>query len=270
MINANSRAGLSLLGYCYYMNQDFLNAVSCYEQLSQLYPDLIHYKLNHAQCLYQLCNYDEALHALSNLPEFESSSTSGGSTVEKSISGEMINRNDLLKIQAAIKYGQDELLAARALIDQLPSEDSDKEVNAGCLLYKEEHYEESLEKFNNALSLEGYKPDLSYNIALTHYQLKQYPSALKHIGDIIERGRYSWLKFFRTLFPKLIITFHWIAILNYDLFLPSLTRDQRTSRAQCWLDNGRNRSSKCGKHNHFARYCSGGSIQFESGHRISE
>ena len=34
----------------------------------------------------------------------------------------------------------------------------------------------------------GYKPDLSYNIALCHYMLKQFAPALKHIADIIERG----------------------------------------------------------------------------------
>ena len=30
--------------------------------------------------------------------------------------------------------------------------------------------------------------DLSYNIALCFYSLKQYAPALKHIADIIERG----------------------------------------------------------------------------------
>ena len=30
--------------------------------------------------------------------------------------------------------------------------------------------------------------DLSYNIALCFYTLKQYAPALKHIADIIERG----------------------------------------------------------------------------------
>ena len=34
----------------------------------------------------------------------------------------------------------------------------------------------------------GYTPDLSYNIALCHYMMKQYAPALKHIADIIERG----------------------------------------------------------------------------------
>ena len=30
--------------------------------------------------------------------------------------------------------------------------------------------------------------DLSYNIALCHYMMKQYAPALKHIADIIEKG----------------------------------------------------------------------------------
>lgn len=34
----------------------------------------------------------------------------------------------------------------------------------------------------------GYKADLSYNIALCHYSMKQYAPALKHIADIIEKG----------------------------------------------------------------------------------
>lgn len=34
----------------------------------------------------------------------------------------------------------------------------------------------------------GYNAHLSYNIALCYYQLKEFAPALKHIGDIIERG----------------------------------------------------------------------------------
>lgn len=34
----------------------------------------------------------------------------------------------------------------------------------------------------------GYQPDLSYNIALCFYSLKNYSQALKHIAEIIERG----------------------------------------------------------------------------------
>lgn len=38
-MNSNSRAALSLLGYCYYHQQDFNSAADCYEQLVNLYPD---------------------------------------------------------------------------------------------------------------------------------------------------------------------------------------------------------------------------------------
>lgn len=66
---------------------------------------------------------------------------------------------------------------------------ADKEVNLGCLLLKEEgRCQEALAKFMSALQIEGYRPDLSYNIALCYYRMKEYPLAMKHIGDIIERG----------------------------------------------------------------------------------
>lgn len=49
-------------------------------------------------------------------------------------------------------------------------------------------YEEACQKFTTAMAILGYQPQLSYNIALCHYQMKQYAPALKHIADIIERG----------------------------------------------------------------------------------
>ena len=56
------------------------------------------------------------------------------------------------------------------------------------LCTQEGRYSESCQKFMTAMQILGYKPDLSYNIALCHYMLKQYAPALKHIADIIERG----------------------------------------------------------------------------------
>ena len=46
-----SRAALSLLGYCYYQMQDFVNAADCYEQLTVLNPEVEDYRygrLNHS------------------------------------------------------------------------------------------------------------------------------------------------------------------------------------------------------------------------------
>ncbi|KAK7603662.1 hypothetical protein V9T40_003661 [Parthenolecanium corni] len=55
------QAALSLLAYCYFQTQDFVNASNCYEQLSTLFPEEVHYKLYYAQSLYQACLYDEAM-----------------------------------------------------------------------------------------------------------------------------------------------------------------------------------------------------------------
>lgn len=185
MTNTNSRAGLSLLGYCYFMNQDYLNSLSCYQQLSLLYPQIDHYKLHHAQCLYQLCNYTESLRILATILD-----TSGG-TITNSANlsiNKLVTQNDLIKLQAAIKYEQNEIASAKVLLERLPIDDIDREINLACLLYKQKQFENALQKFNSSFSIEGYKPDLSYNIALCHYKLKQYLLTMKFIGDIIERG----------------------------------------------------------------------------------
>ena len=42
----------------------------------------------------------------------------------------------MTKLQAAIKYGEDDLAGAKSLVDQCPPEDPDTEINHGCLLYK--------------------------------------------------------------------------------------------------------------------------------------
>jgi len=171
IINGDSRAGLSLLGYCHFVNQDFNNAAASYEQLTHLFPDVNEYKIYHAQCLYHLCRYDEALRVTCSLDQDSES--------------QIVS---LTKIQAAIKYGQEDYSSCKLLIEQLSDDDSDREINLGCILYKEGKYSAALDKFLNALNLEGSKPDLTYNIALCYYQLKQYQASLKHIGDIIEKG----------------------------------------------------------------------------------
>ncbi|GBN41946.1 Tetratricopeptide repeat protein 30A [Araneus ventricosus] len=167
--NTNSRAALSLLGYCYYFTQDFVNAANCYEHLTVVCPEVDDYKLYYAQSLYQACFYQEAMKVTCQIenPEYQTK---------------------IVKLQAAIKYGEEDLAAAKSLVDQSPPGDPDTEVNLGCLLFKEGRYEEACKKFMTAMQVEGYVPDLSYNIALCYYRMKQYALALKHIAEIIERG----------------------------------------------------------------------------------
>ncbi|XP_043945724.1 tetratricopeptide repeat protein 30A isoform X2 [Protopterus annectens] len=167
--HSESRAAISLLAYCYFQLQDFISAANCYEQLTQSHPDVDDYKLYYAQSLYKACMYPEAMKAtfLLDSPAYHSK---------------------VLKLQAAVKYAEEDLSGAKSLVEQMPSDDPDSEVNLGCLLFKEGQYEEACKKFITAMQVEGYKPDLSYNIALCYYNMKQYAPALKHIADIIERG----------------------------------------------------------------------------------
>uniref|UniRef100_A0AAR2JM64 Tetratricopeptide repeat protein 30 n=1 Tax=Pygocentrus nattereri TaxID=42514 RepID=A0AAR2JM64_PYGNA len=163
------QAALSLLGYCYYHMQDFTNAAECYEQLIQLHPEVEDYKLYYAQSLYGACAFQEAMKATFLLDNPTS-------------------HTKMVKLQAAIKYGEEDFPAAMALVEQLPVDDPDTDVDQGCLLYKMGEYEKACLKFVASMQVLGYQPDLAYNIALCHYSLKQYAAALKYIGEIIERG----------------------------------------------------------------------------------
>lgn len=167
-VNPN-RAGLSLLAYCYYHTQDFLNAANCYEQLIETHPENPEYKLYYAQSLYEASMYDEAYKVCSQIsePGFE----------EK-----------LTKLQSAIKYGQEDIVAAKSLVDSCSADDPDRDINFGCLLYKEGKYEEALQKFLRISQVIGFNAHLQYNVALCYYRLKEHALSLKHINNIVERG----------------------------------------------------------------------------------
>ncbi|KAF6017339.1 TTC30B [Bugula neritina] len=165
----SSRAALSLLGYCLYQMQDFINAADCYEQLTVLHPEVEEYRLYYAQSLNKACLYEEAMKVSCQIDAQQYS----------------VKIN---KLQASIKYGADDLPGAKSLVENCPSDDPDTEVNLGCLLFKEGRYVEACSKFTAAMQVTGYKPDLAYNIALCHYMMKQYSPALRHIANVIEGG----------------------------------------------------------------------------------
>ena len=58
-----SRAALSLLGHCYYMMQDYNNAVAMYEQLVKFYSEVEEYKIYYSQSLYKAGVYADATRA---------------------------------------------------------------------------------------------------------------------------------------------------------------------------------------------------------------
>jgi len=167
--NQSSRAALSLLAYCYYNVQDYVNAANCYEQLTHYYPDEEDYKVYYAQALYAATLYEEAM------------------KVTVTVEGAQ-HQTSMLKLQAAIRYGEEDLAGAKSLVDQCPADEPDSDINLACLLYKENRYQEALDKFQAAHQVLGHDAHLSYNIALCHYRLKDFAPALKHIADIIEKG----------------------------------------------------------------------------------
>lgn len=57
-----------------------------------------------------------------------------------------------------------------------------------CHVSQEGSFASACSKYTEALKIIGYNAELSYNIALCHYQMRQFVPALKYIADIIEKG----------------------------------------------------------------------------------
>lgn len=118
-----SKAGLSLLGYCCYQVQDFFNAATCYEQLTTAHGgEQEEYKLYWAQSLYQAGLYANAM----------------------KVCGQISNNSKLkgkaLKLEAAIRFAEEDMIAAQTAVNAAfafsTPNDVDTLVNMGCILYK--------------------------------------------------------------------------------------------------------------------------------------
>lgn len=90
---------MSLLAYCYYMSQDFLNSARVYEQLSKFYPEVTEYKLYLAQSHYKNGDFEQAL------------------KVSQSIS-DPNSQQKVILLQSLIRYEQDEIQHAKSLLRQ--------------------------------------------------------------------------------------------------------------------------------------------------------
>ena len=159
----------------------------------------------YAQCLFKAGLYPEAMRATMRVdnPEYG---------------------QRMLMLKAAIRYEEDDLSACKSLVDQCLDDDPDTIINLACIMYKvrgcagaqgallysrvcvavghcpsphapgcapvyqEGKFDEARAKFTDAANTLGYRPYLTYNIALCFYCVKQYGPALKHIAEIIERG----------------------------------------------------------------------------------
>jgi len=173
----HSRAALSLLGYCYYHMQDFQNAAQMYSQLTSICPEVSEYGVYHAQSLLKAGMYEEASQLCTSLaPE---------------VANNPNLQERLVVLQAMIAYDQDDASGAKTLIDYLSdggATHNDKKVFEGAILWKDKRHADALKVFQDAMNAVGYSAELTYNIALCYYSMKQFGPALKFIAEIIEKG----------------------------------------------------------------------------------
>lgn len=163
-----SRAALSLLGYCYYSSQDFRSAAQCYEELVRFHPDVEAYHLYYAQSLAKAGLLPEASKACGR------------------VDGEQYAQR-LLHLQASIRYEEDELPAARALLDQCVADDPETIVALACVTYKEGKFAAARTAFAEAVAVAGVSPALAYNVALCEYAMKDYGTANRSIAGACVR-----------------------------------------------------------------------------------
>ncbi|XP_035894759.1 tetratricopeptide repeat protein 30 homolog [Anopheles stephensi] len=171
--SSTTRAGLSLLGHCYYQMQDFIEAANCYEHLINLVPDVQEYRLYYSQSLFQAGLFDEAQKIIAtglDSPEL---------------------KEKVLQLQSAIAYGNEDYTAAQSLLLQRQDgngQEASTKNDEGCLLYQANMYEDALQRYVSALQAGGFNPHVAYNAALCHYRRKENSQALNYIAEIVERG----------------------------------------------------------------------------------
>ncbi|VEL19793.1 unnamed protein product [Protopolystoma xenopodis] len=131
LAHSSNRAALSLLGYCLYQLQDYVSASDCYEQLANLYPEVENYKLYFAKSLYKADLFQPAMKVAAQIedPNY---------------------RDKVIKLQAAIRYKEEDFAGARSLIDECASTDVDSIINLGCLCFCEKNYQQACELFQQA------------------------------------------------------------------------------------------------------------------------
>ena len=171
-----SRAALSLLGFCYYHTQDFVQAASTYERLVKVCPKE-EYKIYHSQSLFRAGAMDEGIQSTKKINENESS-----------------HHINLLK--AFIHFDEENRSACRKFLEKCLQDDPETLIAYASLSFIEGNYEEALEKYTDAFNMIGFQPDLAYNISLCHYKLKKTSDALDVISEVINRGSSSNIEFF--------------------------------------------------------------------------
>lgn len=161
----DSTAIHSLLAYCYWQEEDYHKACTSYDKLTQLNPANDYYKLVHAQCLYKTARYYDAMRASFAVQ-----------------SPELKDKAALL--QAAIRYAEEDIQSAKSILAECDSENESIMLDQAVVLFKEDRFEEALEKYMDVKRIHGFRPEVAYYIALCHYRLNHFAEARSFISEI--------------------------------------------------------------------------------------
>ena len=155
----------SLIAYCYYQKDEFQKACQSYAKLVQLNPTNDQYKLLHAQCLYKTEQYYDAMRVSFGVQ-----------------SPDLKSKTSIL--QAAIRYAENDIQSSKSILTECDQEDEDVMIDQAVVLFKEDRFEEALEKYNEIKRIHGFLPEVAYCIALCYYRLNRFSDAIAAITEI--------------------------------------------------------------------------------------
>lgn len=161
----DSTAIYSLAGFCYWQLENYQKACDCYGKLVQLNPNNENYKLLHSQALYKNAAYYDAMRVSFGVQN-----------------AELKPKASLL--QAAIRYAEEDIQSAKSILAESDQEDENVMLDQAVVLFKEDRFEEALEKYQEIKRIHGFSPEVVYCIALCYYRLNRFTDALTFITEI--------------------------------------------------------------------------------------
>ena len=160
-----STAIYSLKAYCHWQQEDYQKACECYAKLVKLNPANDSYKLLHSQALYKTSQYYDAMRVSFGVqnPELKGKTT---------------------LIQTAIRYAEDDVQSAKSILQESNQDDEDIMLDQAVVLFKEDRFEEALDKYMEIKRMHGFAPEVAYCIALCYYRLNRFQEAVNFINEI--------------------------------------------------------------------------------------
>jgi tetratricopeptide repeat protein 30 len=153
------------MGFCCWQQEDFSRATTSCAKFVQLNPSNDQYKLHHAHCLYKTEQHYEAMRVSFGVQQPDL-------------------KAEAQLLQAAIRYAEDDIQSSKSIIADSNQTDADVILDYACVLYKEDRFEEALEKYSEIRRIHSFMPKVAYCIALCYYRLNRFPETVQMIAEI--------------------------------------------------------------------------------------